>query len=77
MPTNALLFTQVGIIYSRLEAWIGWGETSILVKASDLKSDPSEAPIQSVKFFYQRQWTTNWTGEWEEVLDLFYVTVDA
>lgn len=54
-----------------------WDETSIPVKASDLKSDPSQAPIQSVKFFCWRQWTTNWTGEWEEVLDLFDVTVDA
>lgn len=76
-PNNALVFTQVGTIYSKLEARLGWDETSIPVKASDLKSDPSQTPIQSVKFFCWRQWATNWTGEWEEVLDLSGVTVDA
>lgn len=55
MSYNALAFTQVETIYSGLEAWLGWDETSTPVEASDLKSDSSQAPIQSVKLFCSRQ----------------------
>lgn len=76
-PNNALVFTWLGTIYSDREAWLGWDETSTPAKASDLKSDPSQPPIQPVNFFCSGQWATDWTGEWEEVLDLSEVTVDA
>lgn len=76
-PNNALVFTWLGTIYSNLGARLGWDETSTPAKASDLKSDPSQPPIQPVNFFCPAQRATNWTGEWEEVLDLSDVTVDA
>lgn len=76
-PNNALVFTWLGTIYSELEAWLGWDETSTPAKAPDLKSDPSQPPIQPVNFLCPAQWATDWTGEWEEVLDLSDVTVDA
>lgn len=50
-PNQALVFTRLPAIYSKPGAGLGWDETTTPVKAPDLKSDPSQPPIQSVRAF--------------------------